>query len=291
MQIPFSQDNEDPAPIHVTALDRIRIWHLLFGALLAFFASGSVSASIKDTFAVFESSSVATVTLSVSVAGWFLWALFQQRLNPSSFFGPFPTTLRTWGLITIGCLATYFMAVADLSIIVPFLEQFTPTWFADWYRGSSVQRTIGSPSILQSVLGTVIFASVVEEILFRGLFFQRLARAWSRPLGALLVSSLLFALPHDTPLNSFVFGVSTTLIFMHTRSLWASMAMHASLNGVILAGLNPPKTLLAPLGLGHQEIFGWTCLAISLELIFLLAWVCRSSLSTQLPYIANENAS
>jgi len=284
------QNGQEQTSPRETALDRIRVWHLLLGSLIVFLASGSVAAAIQGTFAAFQSFTVLAITWFGSVVGWITWTAFRQGLSLAALFGRPPVSLRAWSLIGVGFFADYFMGRADLNVIIPLLEKTSPTLIADWYAASTVQPPAQVPDIVLSALAGILFAGVFEEILFRGLIFQCWARAWNRPIGALLIASGLFAVLHGTLLSTFVFAVAATLLYIQTQSLWAPVAMHMAANGIILMDLNPAEALLVPLGIAGRQEFGWTCFAISVVLITVLFWRCRSSLDEPLPYVANEDA-
>lgn len=93
---------------------------------------------------------------------------------------------------------------------------------------------------LYEFLPTVAFifgAAVLEEIIFRGLIF-RLLEKWKGPVTALLVSSLIFQIPHFMNLHTGIspavlgvlFGVVTGLMYAYTRRLWLPIAFHFAWN-------------------------------------------------------------
>ncbi|MDQ2934899.1 MAG: CPBP family intramembrane metalloprotease [Chloroflexota bacterium] len=90
---------------------------------------------------------------------------------------------------------------------------------------------------LIAVPAVVIVAPIAEELFFRGVVFN----AWLREHGyrrALLGSSLLFALIHGSLLALlpiFVLGIGLALVYERTRSLLASIVMHATVNGISVA--------------------------------------------------------
>lgn len=90
---------------------------------------------------------------------------------------------------------------------------------------------------LIAVPAVVIIAPIAEELFFRGVVFN----AWLREHGyrrALLGSSLLFALIHGSLLALlpiFLLGIGLALVYERTRSLLASMVMHATVNGIAVA--------------------------------------------------------
>lgn len=82
---------------------------------------------------------------------------------------------------------------------------------------------------LYEFLPTVAFifgAAVLEEIIFRGLIF-RILEKWKGPIMALLISSLIFQIPHFMNLHTGIspailgvlFGVVTGLMYAYTRRL------------------------------------------------------------------------
>lgn len=246
---------------------------------------------VQGTFGAFQSLTVVAITWFVSILGWITWTVVHQGLSLTALFGRPPMSLWAWSLIGVGFFADYFMGRADLNVIIPLLEETSPVWIADWYAASTGHPPEEVPKIVRGVLTGILFAGVFEEVLFRGLIFQRWARSWNQSVGALLATSVLFAALHGTLLSTFVFAVATTLLYVQTRSLWAPVAMHMARNGFILTDLAPAEAVLVPLGIGGRQEFGWTCFAISVMLITLLFWLCNSRLGDPLPYIANENAS
>jgi membrane protease YdiL (CAAX protease family) len=84
------------------------------------------------------------------------------------------------------------------------------------------------------VLAVVVVAPIAEELFFRGVVFN----AWEREYGtrvAVFGSAALFALIHGSLvqlLPIFVLGIGLALLYRWTRSLPATMAMHAGFNAV-----------------------------------------------------------
>jgi membrane protease YdiL (CAAX protease family) len=94
----------------------------------------------------------------------------------------------------------------------------------------------GNAAALPGILSTVIVASFVEEVVFRGYLFERLGRLLGDRTGAklaiVLVTSGLFGLAHlrsqgvfgaeQSVISGLVFGT----IFAVTRRLWIPIAAH-----------------------------------------------------------------
>lgn len=102
---------------------------------------------------------------------------------------------------------------------------------------------------LWAVAGFILIAAMLEEITYRGVLFQSLEQAWGT-LPAMWLQSMVFALMHvgnlldiggsaldiaATVLSVTLLGALWTLVFVHTRSLWAAGLNHAAWNFTILS--------------------------------------------------------
>lgn len=109
---------------------------------------------------------------------------------------------------------------------------------------------------LLGVAGLIVIAAMLEELFYRGIVFRTLENAWGTA-AALWLQSLLFGIGHianiedrattaelvATVVSVTLLGALWTLVYVHTRSLWAAAANHAAWNftivltGVPLSGL------------------------------------------------------
>jgi membrane protease YdiL (CAAX protease family) len=108
--------------------------------------------------------------------------------------------------------------------------------FGAWTLDSPLMRMWEQGSKAGSVLWiiTIAFApGFVEEVLYRGLIQRALLKRWS-PIGAIAVSSLLFALAHMEPGHAaftFVIGIWFGVVAWRTGSVLLTFVMHAVING------------------------------------------------------------
>jgi membrane protease YdiL (CAAX protease family) len=82
-----------------------------------------------------------------------------------------------------------------------------------------------------------VAAPIGEELVFRGVLYQLLRERWGI-WPAIFASSLLFALIHGdiaVGVSAFVLGLLLALAFEYSRSLWASILVHAINNSVKVA--------------------------------------------------------
>ncbi len=118
------------------------------------------------------------------------------------------------------------------------------------YLATSLLKAIGftqAPGIVDTVLDRgdptvilvafVVVAPIAEELFFRGLVYN----AWERERGprvALFGSATLFAVIHTSLFSLvpiFALGIGLVLVYRSTRSLPATMAMHAGFNAISVA--------------------------------------------------------
>jgi CAAX protease family protein len=103
-----------------------------------------------------------------------------------------------------------------------------------------------------------LIGAATEELLFRGYPFQRLIEAFT-PAGAVLVSSVIFAVVHmENPFHTWLSTINTALVgvgfaiaYLRTRALWLPLGIHFSWNylqgcllGLPISGIGVPKSFL-----------------------------------------------
>jgi len=107
-------------------------------------------------------------------------------------------------------------------VLSGFIDTTAPIWFKGWL-----------------VLTAIAAAPLVEEIVFRGVFFPAMARHRGIPAAIVLVS-LLFAFIHGHPpaaLPLFVVGTTLATAYLYTGSLIVPILIHAIFNTVNLTAL------------------------------------------------------
>ncbi|MEL7157065.1 MAG: type II CAAX endopeptidase family protein [Actinomycetota bacterium] len=102
--------------------------------------------------------------------------------------------------------------------------------------GESARELIGAVDgpldLALILLSVVVMAPLVEELFFRGLLLQSLARRFGDPVG-IVVSAALFAAVHiewAVMPGLFVFGIITAVITRRSGRLGLAWAMHAAFN-------------------------------------------------------------
>jgi len=160
-----------------------------------------------------------------------------ERTHMECFSKPLPSLARTLGtgvVFYVAMMPPIIAAALGSNLVlrvfnIPVESQDILRGFADptaplWFRG-------------YLIILAVVFAPIVEELIFRGIALPIAARR-SSPVAAVVVVSLLFALVHGhlpalAPL--FTVGVCLSLGYICSGSVIVPMTMHALFNGINLA--------------------------------------------------------
>lgn len=136
-------------------------------------------------------------------------------------------------------------------IYVLILQNFLPGLYESYMEAAELMEGISFQSnsleLILLFISVVILAPIVEEIVFRGIFFNLLNRRKST-LFAMVVSSLVFGLLHaQTMVPTAVIGFVLCFIYHRTGSLLLVMAGHM-VNNLIAFSL--------PLFIGDNDMLG-----------------------------------
>ena len=101
-------------------------------------------------------------------------------------------------------------------------------------------------AFLFSAITSIFLAPVIEELIFRGVLFNRMKiRIGIVP--AMLLSSLLFAVGHDFGgiMSAFLFGLCMCILYLKTDNILIPMAVHFINNAVAtLIDLTPFDSII-----------------------------------------------
>ena len=90
----------------------------------------------------------------------------------------------------------------------------------------------GSHKGIYAFILMVVVGPVMEELIFRGIILDGLLKNYA-PLKSILISSLLFGIVHLNPwqfVTALIIGIFSGWVYYKTRSLLASIIIHASVN-------------------------------------------------------------
>jgi membrane protease YdiL (CAAX protease family) len=183
---------------------------------------------------------------------WWYWIRprrFRRRRGPADVrLRPLsPRTLRPLAAgIGVACIACHAAFLLHLRFLpVPAVDPFQDFW-------AMSQQPWGW---LMIFVMAVVIAPIMEETVFRGWIQRPLERLWG-PAPAVTISATLFALVHGIPeYLPFYFAIGVLLggVVLLTRSLWASVLLHAAFNLQSLAlTLVGPGDLVGELFIARQ---------------------------------------
>ena len=133
------------------------------------------------------------------------------------------------------------------------------------------------------ILGAIV-ASIVEEIVFRGMLYPALARYWGWLPGTLATSAAC-ALIHPGALAQFAGSLLLICLLRRTGSLRACIAVHAAFNFLMWHPLLGQFLLPGP-GRETGELSYWAmqlaCLAIAFFAIPIYAWIAGAPVNPEM---------
>jgi hypothetical protein len=126
----------------------------------------------------------------------------------------------------------YVLAFVASTVSLKFLSLLFPSILVSLERVASSdtrfqEATAFAPAL--AILDFVVLTPVLEESLFRGVLFQALATRYGVSV-PLLLSSALFAAMHGdgaAMVYHFFTGLMCCVLFVHLRSLWPAVGLHA----------------------------------------------------------------
>lgn len=228
------------------------------------------------------------------------WLLFQRKRSQLKFkfvFGNLPHS-RCWlpylllviplVLFSLGSsvIGYYLVSLVSPEMVTSIIEK----------KLFLTQEETTFPVIynLLQVVFMVVFAPVVEEILFRGFVLQRWSVKWGIVPGV-ITSSLIFGLLHFNSLGLFNFGLVMAILYLRTNTLFVPIILHA-LNNFIAVGvefslfrLSEKTTIYTLEQIQSSWWLGLIAIALSLPWLFLF-W--RNNLHffhQALPYFVNRD--
>ena len=165
-----------------------------------------------------------TTLLGTGIPCWIIYHLRKKKTNIDSFNFTIENP-RIIPLIVLVAIPLNLGIAGPLVELVPMND-----FFRDMIR--EMMREMASDQGRWMFIALVIAAPVLEELIFRGIMLDGLLRIYS-PTKAVIVSSLLFGLIHLNPaqfVGGALVGCFMGWVYVHTRSVMATILIHASFN-------------------------------------------------------------
>ncbi len=168
------------------------------------------------------------------------------------------TTLDDIGLQRLPTWTDLLMAPAGLvvylalsSVLVALATNFLPWFNVSQPQDTGFYQTSYGYEVILAFVTLVVIAPFAEEIIFRGYLFGRLKK-YAPVWVAIVVTSVVFGALHgawNLAVDTFALSVVMSLLRQNTGSLWSSILLHMSKNGLAFYILFINPTFLHTLGL------------------------------------------
>ena len=209
-------------------LRTITIKELIVGIILTFILSEIMMFIFPE---IYESDELFFIVFLLIGALLFVWALRGTKGLDQNIENIFEENTKKEiiyvFLINILFAFLFTFLISSLDFLIALSD---PTWTSIW----NVDKVdIDSSVVILDAIGAIIFAPLMEELVFRGVLFNRL-KIRTGILPAMLISSFLFAIGHDFGgiISAFLFGICMCILYLKTDNILVPMSVHF-INNVI----------------------------------------------------------
>ncbi len=203
-------------------LRTIKLRELVIGLIIALILSGILMAIFPF---IYESDELFFIVFTILVLLFFYHALKGTKGLGRDFSNIFESQTRNEiiyvFLINILFACLFMLIISGFDMLLGIGD---PNWVSIWDIDSV---DIDSSVLLFDAITAIIFAPVVEELVFRGVLFNRL-KIRTGILPAMIISSFLFAIGHDFGgiTSAFLFGLCMCILYLKTDNILVPMSVH-----------------------------------------------------------------
>lgn len=214
-----------------TRLRTIKLRDLFLGIIISLIATVMLS----FIFPIFETNEdLFMIALLIMILLFFIWCLSGtdglDKDISDIFLKENRNEILYVFLINIIFAYIFLFSIVSLDMI---LGMGDPTW-TNIMDIDSVN--LEPTAFLFSAVASIVFAPVIEELIFRGVLFNRL-KIRIGIIPAMLLSSFIFAIGHDFGgiLSAFLFGLCMCILYLKTDNILIPMSVHFINNTVATA--------------------------------------------------------
>lgn len=213
-------------------LRTIKIRELIVGIILAAIITGLLMVFFPE---IAESDELFFIVFLFIGALMFVWALRGTRGLEQNLENVFEenTLKEILYVFAINLLFAFLFTflLSSLDILIGLTD---PTWITTDIETVDVDSSI----IILDAIGAIIFAPIIEELVFRGVLFNRL-KIRTGIIPAMIISSFIFAIGHEFGgmTSAFLFGVCMCVLYLKTDNILIPMSVHF-LNNTVATLLN-----------------------------------------------------
>ncbi|MBQ2665853.1 type II CAAX endopeptidase family protein [Methanobrevibacter sp.] len=214
-------------------LRTITIRNLIVGIIIAFIVSGILTAIFP---AIYESDELYFIVFLLIGGLMFAW-IFKDtygldRNIEMVFEDKYKKEIIYVFAINLLFAFLFTFFISSLDILIGLND---PNWISIWEVDTV---NIDSSVVILDAIGAIIFAPIIEELVFRGIIFNRL-KIRTGIIPAMIISSFIFAIGHEFGgmTSAFLFGICMCMLYLKTDNILIAMSVHF-INNVVATILN-----------------------------------------------------
>lgn len=214
-------------------LRTIRIRDLIVGIILTAILTAILMVIFPE---IYESDDLLFIVFLLIGALLFVWALRGTRGLDQNIENIFEENTKREILYVFATnLLFAFLFTFLISYFDIIMSMGDPTWISVWEVDTV---NLDSSAVLLDAIGAIIFAPIMEELIFRGVLFNRL-KIRTGIIPAMIISSFIFAIGHEFGgiTSAFIFGICMCILYLKTDNILIPMSVHF-LNNVVATILN-----------------------------------------------------
>lgn len=203
-------------------LRTIKLRELAVGIVISFILSMILMAIFPI---LYDNDDLFFIVLLLFVLLFFIFALRKTKGLSKNFENLFLTETRNEilyvFLINILFAFLFTCLISGIDLLIGF---FDPSWVT----GLDIDTVdISAGAFLLSAIGSIIFAPLLEELVFRGVLFNRL-KIRIGIIPAMIISSFIFGIGHDFGgiTSAFLFGMCMCILYLKTDNILVPMSVH-----------------------------------------------------------------
>lgn len=137
------------------------------------------------------------------------------------------------------------MIAFGIMVVVYFFEGLLTDLLVGTYQSNTTAYAVGGGAgglLLMLVVGCIV-APVLEELIVRGFIFRGWSQTFLGPIGAIVLTSILWSMVHPYDwlgrLDVFLTGLALGYFRWRWNSTWLAVIMHSTYNTVIFFSIGP----------------------------------------------------
>lgn len=203
-------------------LRTIRIRDLVVGLIIAMILTGILMAIFPEIYDSDDLFFIIFISVCLLLFAWALKGTSGLNNDFSNIFkDEYKKEIIYVFIINILFAFLFLLLISLLDFLFGIAD---PNWVSMWDIDSV---SVDSGVLILDAIASIIFAPIFEELVFRGILFNRL-KIRIGIIPAMLLSSFLFGIGHDFSgmTSAFLFGICMCILYLKTDNILVPMSVH-----------------------------------------------------------------